>query len=206
MPMLKDPEEIAIISTAKQANVRNPDRPRVPFENIFKDFLGNVAFTGTSVIDMGPGHWDFGVIAAQHGAQVYGIDHDPAVIALGKHKGFHTIEGELTKPGSLDLKGRFDGLFCKFSINAFWFKNSVEAQREYISDLLAWGKPTAWIWIAPWNGAPANVPDPSMEPLEWQIKVFEEHGCKTTIMDPPTAKRYGVTGKVANHALFTRGL
>ena len=93
--MLTDPEEIRIISKARQKNVQDPHRSRVHFTRIFSDFLENVKFECSILLDLGPGQFDFVVLAKQRGALTYGIDNDPDVIELGQYKGFPVRYGNI---------------------------------------------------------------------------------------------------------------
>jgi len=63
--MLTDPEEIRIISIARQKNVRDPNRSREHFHHIFKDFFSKSDFNGLRVLDLGPGQYDFGELARE---------------------------------------------------------------------------------------------------------------------------------------------
>jgi ribosomal protein L11 methylase PrmA len=85
--MLTDSIEIEIISKAKQKNVRDPERSRQHFERIYDDFFGSVNYRNKTFLDLGPGQYDFGVLAELRGAKTVGFDNDPAVLELGKHKG-----------------------------------------------------------------------------------------------------------------------
>jgi hypothetical protein len=66
--MLIDPREIEIISQARQKNIRDHTRSREHFNNIFKDFFCWIDFKSISVIDLGPGQYDFGLLAMERGA------------------------------------------------------------------------------------------------------------------------------------------
>jgi|GEM_PF-2002998 len=207
--MLTDPDEIAIIAEARQANVRDPNRSRAHFDRIFDDFLAGVGFSDTTVLDLGPGQFDFGVLAADRGATVVAIDKDPAVVALGRHKGFDVVEGRIQTIGGLDWTGRFDGLFCKFSLNAFWFADDLDGLDRFLDDLNDTAKPDAWGWIAPWNGVPKRgdwSPERVTEVLARQADAFTRHGWKALALSDEQAIHYGVNGRVANHALFVRGI
>ncbi len=207
--MLTDPDEIAIIADARQANVRDPNRSRAHFDRIFEDFLDDVDFADTTVLDLGPGQYDFGVLARGRGANVVAIDNDPAVVALGRHKGFEVVEGRIQAIGGLGWKGRFDGLFCKFSLNAFWFADNLDKLDRFVDDLHACAGEGAWGWIAPWNGVPKRGDWPEArvaEVLGHQAAAFARHGWDAAALRDDQAVHYGVNGRVANHALFTRNL
>lgn len=206
--MLTDPNEIEIISTAKQKNIQNPGRSRQPFIHIFDDFFQNVPLDG-SYIDMGPGHFDFGEIIRKDGGSCVGLDVDPAVIALGKYKGFETIHAKIQSFGGKPLGRKFDGVFNKFTFNAFWHWDNKTDHRnlvKIIDDLL---KPDGWSWIGPWNGVPKklDIDDATIHnTLNYQQELFEALGFTTHPLSVPQAKYYGIGGNVANHLIFTKNL
>lgn len=208
--MLDDPKEIEIISKAVQKNVANPNRSREPFFRIFEDFFGEVEFSGKTLLDLGPGQYDFGVLARDRGANSWGFDKDPAVLELGRYKDFEVREINLVKLHKDEIGQKFDGIFCKFSWNAFWFRRDDGNHRDailFLKDLL---KEDGWIWIAPWNGIPSSeeISETRVEEiLDLQIKLFEEIGCKAIFLDEDSVRRYGVHGKgLGNNVLFTRNL
>lgn len=207
--MLTDPEEIAIIQSAKQANVRDPNRSRAHFERIFADFLVDLDLTGSTILDLGPGQFDFGVLARERGAEVVAIDYDPAVVALGRHKGFEVVEGRIQGINELGWSSRFDGAFCKFSLNAFWFADALTSLDDFIDGMISTTATDAWGWIAPWNGIPKkrSWSDAEIdEVLRRQAARFVHHGWSAWDLTDTQAVHYGVNGRVANHALFTRAI
>ncbi len=206
--MLTDPVEIEIISQARQKNVRDPNRSRAHFDRIFADFLPDVLLDGAELIDLGPGQFDFGEMARARGAaRVVGFDKDPAVAALGRHKGFEVVEGRLQEFRDGVAPRSFDGVFCKFSINAFWARTEQQL-RDHIGQIASVLRPQAWSWIAPWNGAkPDRWTLAQVEShLESQALAFKEHEYEAIDLDDELARYYGIQGAVANHALFTRNL
>jgi hypothetical protein len=205
--MLTDPVEIQIASGAKQKNVRDPKRSREHFVRIFDEFLADVTWADTSVLDMGPGQYDFGVMARERGATVFNVERDPAVVELGRYKGFDVVEGDLKRYG-LDLVGReLDGLFCKYSINAFWFLDP-EALDEHVAAIDSTLVADGWAWIAPWNGVPKKQ-DLSPTEIEavvaTQRRAFESRGYTTVELSEEQSRRYGVHGATANRVVFVRG-
>ena len=207
--MLKDLIEIEIISKARQKNVRDPSRSRKHFENIFKDFFESMTLENSRLLDLGPGQYDFAEMARERGAITYGIDNDPSVVQLGKHKGFPVRLADLKKLKATDYNFRFDGLFCKYSINAFWFHKDDRHLRNYIYKLGELVKEDGWLWIGPFNGIPKKAHlthDRIKQVLCVQVNAFVEIGCAClNLMDNQT-KRYGVHGKTANQVLFVRNL
>ena len=208
--MLTDPREIEIISRARQKNVRLPTRSRQHFVNIFDDFFDQISFDEGPIIDLGPGHYDFGVIATERGAtDVLGFDNDEAVLELGRHKGFRTVSGKIQEVSSSTLNETFSGVFNKFALNSFWFFDNQSAQIEFVDRIAGLIKPNGWGWIAPWNGIPKKAElndDEISDILQTQARRFEHHGFEAFDLTAELSARYGVTGSVANNAIFTKGL
>lgn len=207
--MLIDPAEIAIIAKARQANVRDPKRSRKHFEAIFEDFLAGVPLADQTVLDIGPGQYDFGEMARARGASVIGIDHDTAVIELGRYKGFEVIEADLRTfhPGLLTAP--VHGIFCKYSLNAFWFHDDERGLRSHTQAFVDALRPDGWAWIAPWNRMPKKA-ELSLtkieEVLAIQANEFAANGFEVYELSDPLCKTYGVHGATVNRALFTRNL
>jgi len=207
--MLTDPVEIEIISKAKQKNVRDPKRSRQHFERIYADFLSDVDCDNKIFLDLGPGQYDFGVLGSERGATTVGFDNDPAVLELGRVKGFEVHDIQLKSSVSEEHLARYDGLFCKFSINAFWFAddlNKLEKSIEALDKLL---NGDGWAWIAPWNGVPKNkeLTDEQIHNIvAKQNDVFSSLNYEVFDMSDDLARHYGVNGTTQNHALFIKNL
>ena len=186
------------------------DISRGPFRNIFEDFLSDVKFKDSNVVDLGPGQYDFSVLARERGASGWGLDKDPAVLALGAYKGFTVRDVNLHHLHKEKFDIKFDGLFCKFSWNAFWHRNDDETHIEAVEYLGKMITDDAWIWVAPWNGVPVadNLSEDRVKEIaDLQSKLFSELGCQQHDLTEEEKRRYGVTyTTVANHVVFTRNL
>lgn len=198
--MLLDAREIEIMSHAIQPGLRREHSPREPFERIVDDFPVGV-LDGRAVVDLGPGQWDFGEVARSRGAtRVVGIDSDPAVLELGRYKGFESVEADLRRLPD-DFAGTFDVVFCRGSINAFWFASDDE-QARLNERIAAMVRPGGWLWIAPWNVAPEGRPDLDGR-LALQADTYRRLGFDVRELDDASAERYGITDqRTANRALF----
>ncbi len=209
--MLTHPEAVHLIKNARQANVANPWRSVRDFEHIIQDFfiqkIEAGEFIDASICDLGPGQYDMLRMFRDAGAKCIGVDNDPAVIEVGKCLGFEVIEIDMKKPKAFQLDRMFNGLFCKFSINAFWFQ-SPESLTEHILDLCSQLTTDGWGWIAPWNGVPKKVNDNRFvkKMLETQRLAFESQGWSCRDLNRAEISHYGVNGKVANNRLFTKNL
>lgn len=208
--MVTDPKEIEIISEARQKNVADPNRSRDHFHHIFEDFFHEANLDGQSALDLGPGHWDFGELMRKRGGRLgIGIDNDPAVLALGRYKGFSALEGNLKTPEETNLPEIVDGLFCKFAMNAFWHWNDEAAARGLVRTYLSFLNDTGWIWVSPWNGVPAKAdlsPADIERALGWQREEFLAAGCQEYEFSDADTRYYGVHGNVASNSVFLRGL
>ena len=149
--MLTDPKEIEIIAAAKQKNVRDPKRLREHFHHIIDDFFVGVTLDG-HYLDMGPGQYDFGVLVRGQGGTCVGLDFDPAVVELGRYKGFETVERNIKHLASAPLDDRFDGVFNKFTLNAFWFWDDEAAHVRLLEAIIGMMKPGAWGGLRPGTG------------------------------------------------------
>ena len=152
--MLLDKTEIEIMKTAKQVNLRDPGRSGLPFERMIDDFFDHQHFSGKVVLDLGPGQYDFNELARKRGAKGYAMDFDPAVIHLGQYKGFEIVEGDLRAISFGTFGHLFDGIFCRGSINAFWFAKNLDRLQ-----LIA----RRWLGI--------------YSSLEWSVSIFKFNGC-----------------------------
>lgn len=204
--MITDPAEIAIIANAVQKNVRDPGRSRLHFERIISDFFNPNCFKEKKIIDLGPGQYDLGELVSEFGCLTVGIDRDPAVVELGHYKGFTVIKSDLKNIADLtELRGEFDGVFCKFSIDCFWF--SEAEQFQYIAALDALLTDTGWAWISPWNGGRSPEDrDSRMTILAAQKSAFEQLGYKCFELSIKEAKYYGVHGITDNRVIFVKNL
>lgn len=206
--MLTDPKEIEIIAQAKQKNVRDPNRSRQHFLNILEDFFKGVKLDGR-YLDMGPGQYDFGMLAREHGGTCVGLDFDPAVIALGNYKGFDTVELNIQKLPQQPLAEKFDGIFNKFTLNAFWHWDDEAKHRELVDCIVGMMKPGAWAWIAPWNGVPKKAELSAAQiaqALAIQSDAFKGHGFVERPISGLQSRRYGIHGTIANNVIFTKEL
>lgn len=203
--MLTDPEEIRIIANARQKNVADPNRSREHFVRIFEDFLCEVDFGDKVLLDLGPGQYDFAELSRKRGAITHGIDNDPWVVKLGEYKKFPARLGNLKDLKALDYDIQFDGVFCKYSINAFWFYPVEQELVDYIREIVRLIKPGGWAWIAPWNGVPtkANISQEGVDRvLSAQALAFKEAGFSAVDLTESLSRYYGVHGRTGNRALF----
>lgn len=202
--MLHNEHEIALMATAKQKNMRNPNLGRRAFDNILDDFFHDKQLMGKKVLDLGPGQWDFADMLKSQLALCIGVDHDPQVCSLGFYRGYPAYCFNLKHPlTEIFREQQFDGIFCKFSVNAAWWKDNPVDQERWITELFKLLLPNGWVWIAPWIGNKNFC----AEAFAVQEREFLKHGCTVhyLLRDGHTV-RYGIHGDTAKHVIFTKNL
>ncbi len=204
--MLTDPNEIEIISAAIQPGLRHAHGLRGAVEAIIDEFLNTITFQGARLLDLGPGQFDFCELARQRGAIVHAIDKDPAVVKLGNYKRIPTVHGDLRKLNARTFEFQFDGVFCKFSINALWYRDSMFSRRRhrrFIGQISRLIKPGGWAWIAPWNGTKIPVREADKQQiLGLQAATFKKMGFWAVALSDDASRHYGVCGDTFNRPLF----
>jgi hypothetical protein len=208
---LNDPKAIEIISKARRPNVARPRESDRDFQRIFSDFFANRmhdrGFAGQLVMDLGPGQYDFARMIRHYGGQCENIDIDPAVIELGQYLGEVCHKVDMIHMDAEPFRSRFDGLFCKFSINALWF-HDIASAGHLVTELDSMLKPGGWGWIAPWNGRPKSGFDDALvrTMLDAQRTAFLECGWIVHELSKQQAAYYGMGGTVENNPLYLKNL
>lgn len=207
--MLLDKTEVKIMEKAEQVALRNPQRSAWPFEKIVNDFFDDSHFADKKVLDLGPGQYDFQELAKTKGAKGYAIDFDPAVIELGNYKGFEVTNADLRRI-SIDTFGhRFDGMFCRGSINAFWFAQNLDQLYSYSKTIAELLSEDGWAFITPWNGVSSSLnltATREEEILQVQQKAFEDQGFNLCELSEEDAKYYGIFYPNQKPTLFLKNI
>ncbi len=210
--MLTHPKAVQLIKKARQANVANPWRSIRDFEHIIQDFFSarieGGRLQGTKICDFGPGQYDMLRLFRDAGAECTGVDNDPAVLAVGECLGIEVLEMDMKKEGAFKLDRSFDGLFCKFSINAFW-SQTPELLESQMNDLCSLLFEEGWGWVAPWNGVPKKIvkdKEHIAKMLDTQREIFISNGWTAKDLTKAEIAHYGVNGSVANNVLFLRNM
>ena len=205
--MLTKAEEIECVKTAWEPGIADPSRGREDFERIAACFFHDLNLRGARILDIGPGHYDFGKSLSDSGAVVVGYELDPAVIKLGQLKGFEVIEGNVYDVEHLNsLRGSFDGLFCRGSFNSRNFEDTA-AHQTYLKTLISVVKPEGFSWISPCNDPLGDLASDTefdrivIEQIEFfrksNFQVYDES-------DDDLASAFGLSS-TAPRLLFTKG-
>lgn len=189
--MLFDDEEIQIMATARQPHLREPNRTENVSKAIYEDFLAQRNLMGSKVLELGPGQFDLVRMVTAAGASVVSIDHDPAVVALGKKRAYNVILADFRSFDWSSLRGEFDGLVCRGSISPIWFRDEEKfgAFADAVCSVL---RPDGWGWILPWNSGLRNTdPERLQTVLRTEREVFVRNRFRAVAPTPQQISRYG---------------
>jgi hypothetical protein len=206
--MLKNSEEIELLSSAQEPGIRDPLRSEWGPKEILCDFFKNLNISGQRVLELGPGHYEFCEIIRERGAIAEAVELDPPVIELGLRRKFRVWPGNLTQLPSLRITGKFDGLFCKGSNNPFWFYGDEEKLRTYIGAMVHLVKPNGWLWIVSSPDCkPILTSTQVIQWLEIEAKIYRELGfTEWVVPHKAIASYYGICFTHPRLAVFTLGL
>ena len=152
--MLKDNREIEIMAAARQEGLRSPSNYNSEkIKRLIEDFVD--IKPGGEYLDIGAGQWDFADIINSKGGVCEGVDRDPCVIELGKHRGYKGYNITYTKE-PLNLNKQFDGVFSRGSINPASYSYNFDFLRSFIDEIEDAIKPDGWGLIIPWYGRVTN--------------------------------------------------
>lgn len=201
--MLFDDEEVQIMSAALQPHLREPHRSELISRRIFEDFLAARDLAGCRVLELGPGQYDLARMVEGAGATMVSMDHDPAVIALGRKRGYNVIQADFRTFDWSSLRGQFDGLLSRGSITPLWARDNGGIG-SFVNVICSALKPSGWGWIAPWNNALADfAPDRAQTLLKDERQAFGRNGFRAIDPVPQAIMRYGL-GRLP--ILFLKGL
>ena len=205
--MLTKPEEIECVKNAWEPGIADPLRGREDFERIATCFFHDLNLQGARLLDLGPGHYDFGHSLSDSGAKVVGYELDPAVIELGELKGFEVIKGNVYDLEHLNrLRGSFDGLFCRGSFNSRNFEDTA-AHQTYLRAPISVVKPEGFCWISPCNDPIGNLTLDTefARIITEQIEFFREENFQVyDETDDDLVSAFGISS-TAPRLLFTKG-
>jgi hypothetical protein len=173
--------------------------------NLLNDFFERRHFEGKACLELGPGHYNFAMLARFLGATVICVERDPVHAALGRHLGFEVIEKDIFQIGREEL----------LPVDGIWLKNvqyrggyTREEQSVFLKKLEGLMKREAWGWCVLRNRiaqehdgtVPGEIPE-----LWTQKAVFEAAGWAAFEILEEDRKRYALNVLGAPW-IFTRNL
>ena len=192
--MLFDDEEFHIMAAAAQPQLRLSE-PDAKAKRIFEDFFAERRLAGTRVLELGPGQYDFARLVMAAGATVVSIDHDPAVVALGRKRGYEVIHADFLTLDWSSLRGEFHGLFARHSIAPHWFPEPAPLV-AFVNSICSTLKRGGWGWLLPWSKYVNTPPAQVNRMLSAQRRAFERRRFTTFYLE----------GIPDNNILFLKGI
>jgi len=203
------PEAIEIIDGSSY----NPNHAHVGFHrhlrasNVINDFFDAEQFTGKRIVEFGPGHYSFAMLARELGATVICVERHEEHARLGRVLGFEVIEKDFADLTPEDFGGQIDGLWMKGAFNACRMPND-QAIDDLVQLMTALLTPDAWAWCVTVNmfGKEDQPDNPKvLRCVELQRAAFQKHGWNIEPIDESDRKRYAMSYKACNY-YFTRAL
>lgn len=167
-------------------------------------------FEGKTLLELGPGHFAFALLARSLGANVVCIENDPNFAALGRHLGFEVIQENFFTLEKIKLEKKFDGLFVKGTFNACNSKDDKSLNdfvRKYSSFLLD----DAWGWFVTVNKTGRsevgmNLNDFVEKRIEAQRNAFENNGWLAQPIPEDFDRRQHAMNYSGSKYLYTKNL
>ena len=162
--------------------------------NILRDQFELKHFVGQKILELGPGHYAFALLARYLGAEVVCVERDPAFAQLGRHLGFEVLEMDFADLRVKDFEQPFDGLWMKGSFNACVQKNE-SAIAEFVNRITELISPNGWGWMVTVNKASAaldNAEEFAKSRIEIQRQSFEDAGWDVSLISDEERSRYAL--------------
>lgn len=203
------PEAIEII----EGSSYNPNHGHVGLHrhirasNVINDFLQASDFKGKRIVEFGPGHYSFAMLARELGAEVICIERHEEHARLGRVLGFEVIEKDFDDVTLEDLGGQVDGLWMKGAFNACRMP-SDESITDLADRMTGFLKAGGWAWCVTVNmlSKDDQPDDPEvLRSVEVQRQAFENAGWNIEPINEDDRKRYAMSYKGCDY-YFTRSL
>lgn len=152
--------------------------------NIINDKFELEHFSGKRILEIGPGHYAFALIARELGAEVVCLERDPSFIKLGILLGFEVLEVDYNELTLGYFNEKFDGLWIKGTFNACNYSNEVDIFRvaEALTSVIKEG---GWGWFAVVNKVQGNQNDSNhflRERIDTQRRALEKNEWHATLI------------------------
>lgn len=177
--------------------------------NILNDFFNPEHFQGKFIVEFGPGHYSFSLLARHLGATVVCVDLDPVFAELGEYFGFRVIQKNFHDVTLEDIGQQADGVWIKGAFNATRVANE-KIVADFVETLNTILRPEGWGWVVTVNRVENQDEDPNQaEKLNYWIDVqrqaFVDRAWSAQPIDEADRKRYALSYSGSRY-YFTRGL
>lgn len=176
--------------------------------NILNDFFEAEHFYGKTILEFGPGHYSFALLARELGATVICVDRDPVFVELGRHLGFHVIDKDFHDVGLEDIDTKADGLWIKGAFNAARLGNSQQVE-GFVRLLTRCTTKEGWGWCVTVNRL-KNQESPEGKQrldrwIETQRQFFNNEGWDSRLINENDRARYALKYSGSRY-YFTKNL
>jgi len=204
-----DDRAIALVTRTTQYGPRRGAR----VSNIINDQFERSHFEGRTILELGPGHFSFALLARHLGAMVICVDRNPVLVELGRYLGFHMLDIDFYKLTPEVVGSTVDGLWLKGAFNACQHGNegTVIAFVDRLTKLIS---PSGWGWAVTTNQADtrregafdeSTVQHFEQQRIEVQRDAFLQHGWTATPIPDDHRARYSIKHRGGLY-YFTRNL
>ncbi len=175
--------------------------------NVLNDFFDREHFEDRRVVEFGPGHYSFAMLARALGAEVVCLERYDVHVRLGRALGFEVHDVDFRSLTPEHLGGPVDGLWMKGAFNACQFasEHDVRAFVELQTRLI---RPEGWGWCVTVNMTPKDHPpdEPFLQRrMEVQREAYADAGWDLLPIREDDRKRYAVSYQGSTH-YFVRNL
>lgn len=177
--------------------------------NILIDQFTLDCFKGKRILEFGPGHYSFALLARHLGADVVCVERDPAFVALGRYLEFDIQECDFSEIRAHAPPNSFDGVWMKGSFNSCNHPsdNSIIDFVHMMTEPIREG---GWGWVTTVNKLPktdqGNDADVVLEhKINTQRDAFIDSGWDVSMIDDETRSQYALQYSGSPY-YFTRGI
>lgn len=200
--------QLEIVQTSSLPSHRNYNPRRgMKVARALNQYFSQEMFEGKRVLEFGPGHYAFSLLARSLGAIVECVELDPVLVELGRELGFKVYEKSFDDISGIGLDGIFDGIWQKGCFNACRFAKETDMHKytKEITDVITEG---GWGWVSTCNkasGINANDKPFTKQRIELQQTYMKQNDWELRPFVEEVGKKYAI--KYANSpVLFTKGL
>lgn len=176
--------------------------------NIINDFFQSDHFFGKTILEFGPGHYSFALLARELGATVICVDRDPVFVELGRHLGFRVIDKDFHEIAPTDIGRKVDGLWIKGAFNAARLGDAQKVQ-DFVSLLTRSLTSEGWGWCVTVNRLKnQDSAEGSRRLASWietQRQFFNSEGWQSSLIAESDRSRYALKYSGSKY-YFTRKL
>lgn len=205
-----DAQAIAITTRVTQYS---PARA-VRISNIINDQFELDHFRGKTILELGPGHYSFSMVARHLGARTLCVDRNPTLLELGRYLGFEVYDMDFYALTAETLGRQVDGLWLKGAFNACYHP-SVDTVDRFVEQLNELIDPAGWGWSVTTNkpdermiaqlGDEEKVRRYQQARIEAQRAAFVRYGWSATPILESDRRRYSLKHKGGLY-YFTKNL